>query len=446
MNTAMNSHQAHFIAHAATLPGHDSALIHASRQAAMQRFMGMGFPTKKLERWKHTSTQVIAQTVYRHVNPGCVGLDPADLDPYLIARQGIHRLVFINGLFVNSLSDMSALPGGVQAGSLARVVNESPGVVAGCIETFPTGDDQGFSELNHALWPDGAFVHVSTGTRLTQPLHLLFITTASREPMITQPWNVLIFGSDTHALVVEHYVTLGHTTHHLTNPYTSLILDDRAHVHHLLLLGERLPANHVGTVQVTQKAGSHLGSHLFANGGERTRQEVHVTLAGAEAECALDGLFFASGRQHMDFQTSMHHACGHTRSRQLYKGILDEQSRGVFNGVIRVPPGVHHTQSRQTTANLLLSDTAEIDARPQLEIHSDAVQCSHGATVGSLDPDALFYLQSRGLDVNAARALLIHGFAEELLQRVAPAEVRGWVGRSLNPGEGVRDEDRPGIV
>ncbi|MEO5351616.1 MAG: Fe-S cluster assembly protein SufD [Magnetococcus sp. XQGC-1] len=430
----MNTYQAQFAERATTLPGFALPPLRASRQESMDRFMQTGFPTQKLENWKYTAGKDLSHRSYTLPNPSCLGLDPEDLNPYLVDRRGSHRLVFVNGRLSLPLSDLHDLPRGVRVESLARVANDSPSDLEPHLRQWRSGQDQGFSELNHALWSDGAFVCFAPGTILSKPLQLLFLTTASLEPMMTLPWNLLVAGEDSQALVVESYATLGHALH-FTNSYTTLVLGDRAHLRHLLLLGESPSAHHVGTVHTTQKVGSHYDSHLFAIGGKITRQELHVILGGEEAACSLDGLFLAKARQHMDFHTSVQHTHAATRSQQLYKGVLDEQARGVFNGVVHVPPGVRHTQSQQTTANLLLSDQAEIDTKPQLEINTDAVQCSHGATVGSLDPDALFYLQSRGVDMAAARRLLVQGFAAELLQRIKPASLQDWIGRSLNLGE-----------
>ncbi|MBF0296193.1 MAG: Fe-S cluster assembly protein SufD [Magnetococcales bacterium] len=433
MNTAMNAYQDHFVEHAMQLPGFDSVSVRVSRQEAMQRFMQSGFPTQRLENWKHTSVTALWKRAYKPSEPGCMGLDPDDITPYLADRRGVYRLVFVNGLFSRPLSDLHDLPVGVRVASMAQLVNDSPCEVEPYLGNHTPGNDQGFSDLNHALWGDGAFVHLPSGTRLEKPLHLLYLSTISREPMVAMPRNVVVAGTDAHAQIVESYASLGQARH-FTNAHTTLVLGEKARVRHLLLLQESLVAHHVGTMRATQMGDSCLDSQLFSMGGELTRQELHVTLAGERAECSLDGLFIAGGGQHMDFHTSMHHTSPDTWSRQLYKGVLDGNARGVFNGVVRVPPGIHHTRSNQTSANLLLSDTAEIDTKPQLEINTDAVQCSHGATVGSLDPEALFYLQSRGLNVTSARLLLIKGFAEEVLQRVKPTLLQAWVGQSLNLG------------
>ncbi len=434
MNTPVTLYRDLFTELEKSLPGYDSLPLRSLRQEGMQHFMDKGFPSQRLENWKYTPVKAISQKIYHINNHACQGLDPSDLLPYLIAPLGVYRLVFVNGWFSQTLSDLHDLPDGVRVESMAKLVKEAPDMLEPYLKNKKSGSDQGFTHLNDALWSDGAYIHLSPGTRLERPLHLFFLTATSKKSMMTLPRNIVVAGADSHAWVVESYASLGHFPH-MTNAHSTIVLHDHAHVHHLLHLGENHSAQHVGTVESTQKGDSRLDSQLFSFGGERTRQEIHVQLAGEQAECSLDGLFIGNGRQHRDFHTSIHHTHANTRSQQLYKGILAGHARGVFNGMITVPPHVHHTQSNQLSTNLLLSDTAEIDTKPQLEINSDAVQCSHGATVGSLDPEALFYLQSRGLDASTARNLLIQGFAEELLQRITPKLVQNWIEKHFNKGE-----------
>ncbi|MBF0339829.1 MAG: Fe-S cluster assembly protein SufD [Magnetococcales bacterium] len=431
MSSALHTYQREFHDNSTHLPGWNAWQIRRSRQAAMQRVMQTDLPTQKLENWKYTSTRRLSQTPYALYTGGCVGLYLEDLDPFLVDRQASHRLVFINGLLSRRLSCLDDLPNAVQVASMARIADESPAMLSPWLEPVLTGHDQGFAELNQALWLDGAFVHIPAGVQLIKPLQLLFLTTPFQEPIVTFPWNLVIVGKSAQALVIESYLTLGQGAH-FSNARTTLVLEPQARLEHLLLLGESELAWHVGSVQATQKEGSRLDSRIFAAGGELTRQELQITLAGAEAECFQEGLFLAGRRQHMDLHSWLHHTCSNTRSRQLFKSVLDGHARGVFNGVIRIPPDLQNIQAEQKTANLLLTDTAEIDAKPQLEIHSDAVQCSHGATVGGMNPEAMFYLQSRGLDVDAARLLLIQGFADELLQTIKPAPVQEWLRQRLN--------------
>lgn len=434
MNMLVNVYQDLFTEMEKGLPGCHYLPFRTLRQEGMQHFINNGFPSQRLENWKYTSVKAISQRTYQPHHQDCSGLDPSDLEPYLISRVGIYRLVFVNGWFSRPLSDLHDLPAGVRVESMAHIVDDSPYLVEPYLKNHKLGPDQGFTNLNEALWSDGAYVFLSPGTRLEKPLHLFFLTTTSREPMMTVPRNVVIAGADSHAYIVESFATMGPSPH-FTNAHSTIFLNNNAHIHHLLCLGENHLARHVGTVETTQLAGSHLDSKVFSFGGELTRQEIHVHLAGEKAECSLDGLFVGDNYQHMDFHTSIHHTHSHTRSQQLYKGVLGGHAHGVFNGIIHVPHHVRHTQSNQLSSNLLLSDTAEIDTKPQLEITTDAVQCSHGATVGSLDPDALFYLQSRGLDTSTARSLLIQGFAEELLQKITPPLLQTWIGKRFNEGE-----------
>ncbi|MBF0272150.1 MAG: Fe-S cluster assembly protein SufD [Magnetococcales bacterium] len=434
MNTILHTCQTRFNANGAQLPGWNALPIRSSRQESLQRGLESGLPTQKLETWKYTPTRTLSRDNWGFPANGCVGIDLEDLDVFLVDRREAYRLVFVNGALSRPLSCLKDLPVGIRVESMARMARESPAVLTPYLDNFLAGNDQGFAEINHALWLDGAFVQLPPGSRLPKPLQLLFLTTAFQEPIVTLPWNVVVAGNDAQATVIESYATLGQASH-FTNAYTTLILNPQARLEHLLLLAESRLAHHVGTVQAIQMDRSQLDSKIFSIGGELTRQELHITLAGEESACVQEGLFLADGRQHMDFHTWVHHTRSHTLSRQQFKGVLDDQAHGVFNGVVRVPQGLHHIHAHQKTANLLLSDSTEIDAKPQLEIHSDAVQCNHGASVGTLDQEALFYLRSRGLDPDAARRVLVHGFADELLQRVKPDAVRNWVGQCLHLGE-----------
>ncbi|MBF0626606.1 MAG: Fe-S cluster assembly protein SufD [Magnetococcales bacterium] len=434
MNALLQVCQQQLLAADAQLPGHDALSIRRFRQEAMQRALQTGLPTQQMEHWKYTPTRWLTESAYAFHAGGCVGLDPEDLKALLVARGQVHHLVFVNGLLSLPLSGLDGLPAGVQVESMARLARESPEALEPWLGSDVTGADQGLAALNQALWPDGAFVRLASGVQLSQPLQLLFLTTSFREPIVTLPWSVVILGEGARAQVIESYATLGQGDH-FTNARTTLVLGQGAQLDHLLLLAESDRAHHVGSVQATQLGASRLAARVFAVGGALTRHELHVALAGAEAECHPDGLFVAGGRQHLELHSWIHHLHSHTRSQQWFKGVLDGEARGVFNGVVRVPQGVREIQARQQTDNLLLSDRAEIAAKPQLEIHSDAVQCHHGATVGSLDAEAIFYLRSRGLDEECARKLLVQGFIDVLLQRVQPAVVREWIARRLNSGE-----------
>lgn len=430
MNALLDHYASQFAQREHALPGRSLPwMVHARRQA-MARFQRIGFPTPRMENWKYTRVDPWVERPFTLTDPACVGLDPTDLEPFLPDCPGMARLVFVNGFWSRRLSRLEALPEGVKVGSMATVLATDPAAVQSHLPPLPEGADEGFALLNQSLWRDGAYLRLAGEATLARPLQLLFIATPSAEPVFTLPCNLIEVAPGARARVVESYFTLGESGH-FTDAWTTLVVGREAHLDHLLVLGESARAYHVGALQATVGAGGRLVSRTFANGGRMVRRNLHAHLAGEGAEVTLDGLFLATGKQHLDFHTWIHHDQSRTRSRQLYKGVLNGAARGVFNGAILVPSGVRETRSRQVSANLLLSATAEIDTKPQLEIHAEAVQCSHGAAVGSLDAEALFALRSRGVDEVRAKTLLIEGFADEVLQPVAPPALRAWLARSL---------------
>lgn len=408
------------------LPGFHLAWVRRDREDAMARFMATGLPGRGMEGWKYTAPPLQPDHPMALANPTCIGLDPEDLAPLLMQRRLRQHLVFVNGHFSRSLSNTTALPEGVWLAGLASQLIRDPEEALAGFSSAPVGEDQGFSHLNRALWRDGVFLRVGAGVRLEQPLQLLFIATETADPLLLLPRNVLVVERGAVARVVESHLCLGKGSH-LTNAWGSLLVEEGGHLHHTILVEGGESARHVATLRATLAANSRLDAGLFALGGGLSRQELWVELAERGARCHLTGLFAATAGQQVDFQVHVRHCASATTSHQAFRGVLDGQARGIFNGVVRVPPGVEKIVSSQTTRNLLLSSQAEIDAKPQLEIHASDVQCTHGATVGQLDEEALFYLRSRGMDLATARRLLVGAFVGEILQQLEPEVLRGWV-------------------
>jgi Fe-S cluster assembly protein SufD len=316
------------------------------------------------------------------------------------------RLVFVNGLFAPELSLLTELPEGVTVTNLASVLAEGG---AGLEPFFsrPFGEyDHAFTALNTALAEDGAFIQVAADTLVSAPIELVFLSDAQGFPIIASPRSLIRAGPRSRVAVVETYAgTTGDPT--CTNAVTQVVLDEGAQVEHYKIQDEPDTAFHLALLDV--------------------RNEVHVRLEGEGAKVSIDGLYLPRGDQHHDNPILIEHAAPRCTSRQLYKGIVDERGHGVFNGRIIVWPGASGTDASQTNKNLLLSDHAEVDTRPRLEIFTDDVKCTHGAAVGALDEEALFYLRSRGVPHEAARALLTYAFASEMLDRVPFESLRSRV-------------------
>jgi len=266
-------------------------------------------------------------------------------------------------------------------------------------------------------------VHIPEGTRIQEPIHLLFLSTAPEEATVSHPRNLIVLGEDSQAVILESYVGLDHQPY-FTNLVTEIAVGKNAALDHYKLNRESDEAFHIATLQIHQDRSSNVRTFDATLGGVLTRNEVNGVLGGEGATCALEGLFLVSGKQHVDNHTRLEHAQPHCDTREVYKGILDDQATGVFHGRIVVKPGAQKTDSKQTNNNLLLSDEAVINTKPQLEIYADDVKCTHGATVGQLDKNALFYLRSRGIDITTARSLLIYAFASQVLAGIRVDSVR----------------------
>jgi Fe-S cluster assembly protein SufD len=335
-------------------------------------------------------------------------------------------------------------PPGVRIESLGDALITHAESLRSLLSAEPTDGLDAFGALNAAFWRDGAFVQVPAGVTVAAPIHLLFVSTTSGPARVHHPRSVVVLEPGSAATLVETYVTLAASTC-LTNATTDVIVGMGAGLDHYKVQVEDPLAFHVGRLRVREAGDSRVGSCAVTFGGRLTRNDVHVHLGAEAARCELSGLYVIGGGQHVDTHTVIDHAAPQAMSRQLYKGILDGHARGVFSGRVIVRPGANGTDAYQTNKNLLLSDEAEVDSKPQLEIFADDVRCSHGAADGQVAEDAIFYLKSRGLGEEDARALLTFGFANEVLGTVQVEPVRTWLTRLLTArlGRGRVSDEAP---
>ncbi len=415
---------AHYLAEQArvrgALPGAGTAWLRDLREWGLARFAELGFPGPRDEQWKYTRTAAVAARSFRLSE--AVPTPPRDaLDPFLIPGLDPYRLVFVNGRYSAELSDTGGLPAGVEMSSLAEVLASSPDRARSWVSSTPVRS--GFDALNQAFLADGAWLEVPPGVALERPVQLIYLSVGSDPPTLANVRNVLVLGVNAQAKVIESYGAAGAAAG-LTNAVTTVGLADGASLEHYKLQEESEKAFHVARLDVRQARDSRFTSHSVSLGGELTRNDIGAALEAEGAECTLNGLYMVDGRQHVDFHTSVEHTQPRGTSREFYKGILGGRARGVFNGRIHVHPGAQKTDSQQSNQNLLLSRDAEVDTKPELEIYADDVKCSHGATVGQLDPDMLFYLRSRGIDPDSARGLLTYGFAQDVIERMSLEAVR----------------------
>ncbi|HYG98794.1 MAG TPA: Fe-S cluster assembly protein SufD [Terriglobales bacterium] len=467
-----------FEAFAKRAPGADTPWMKQLRQEAFARFWELGFPTLRDEDWRFTSLAPLSARTFRlasgvkgyHALTGN-GTAPVAIDLATIHRRtpaGVGaRVVFVNGRYAPELSkvDHSDVGRGTvpsphkppQASSEAQKV-----VVMSLAEAIAAGHplvqqhlakhedyrSDAFTALNTAFVEDGAFIHVKRGAVVEAPIYVLYVSVGNAEALMAHPRNLIVAEEQSQATVVEDYVSLPvgqqdgsdtppHTrleagaTLFFSNVVTEVVAGQDALLSHYMIEREDESAINVSTLHLQQARNANVDSHSVLIGGGLVRNNVHPVLTGEGADCLINGLFVANGRQHMDNYMKVEHAAPHCNSRQFYNGILDGQSRGVFHGRIIVHKDAQKTDAKQTNRNLLLSDGAQIDTKPQLEIYADDVKCTHGATIGQMDEEALFYMRSRGIAEQEARRLMLFAFASECLDRMKPGPVRSWLEESV---------------
>ncbi len=406
------------------LNGESKSPVHMIRKTALDTFTKLGFPTTKNEEWKFTSVLPIAQTHFAQIlNPDPSGITQKDIKHFLFPGLEKNRLVFVNGHFSKELSSITAVPKGATVKSLAEALRADKDIVEQHLSRHARFDENTFTALNTGFMSDGAFINVPAGVIVEEPIFLLYVATKYSEPFITHPRNLVIVGKNAQVSIVERYVSLQDTVY-FTNAVTEIVAGENSVIEHDKLQQEHTNAFHVGSLHITMEAKSNFTSNSFVMGGSLVRNDI-VSVLGAEGiECTLNGLSLATGKQHIDNHTTIDHAKPHCNSHELYKSILDGKSKGVFNGKIFVRKDAQKTDAKQTNKTLLLSDEATIDTKPQLEIFADDVKCTHGATVGHLDAEAVFYLRSRGIGIDLARDILTYAFASDVTRRVKIEAVR----------------------
>jgi Fe-S cluster assembly protein SufD len=385
------------------------------RGKAAARFAALGFPTVRDEEWRFTNVAPIASTDFQQAAPVAVSVDEVDALPY---GHLPFRIAIVNGRFSAELSRLTNLPSGVRAGSLAAAFTEHGDEVARYYAQAADHHWRAFVALNTALAADGAYLFLPEGVVFEHPVEILFVAAGdSAAAEMVSARTLIVAGARSQVRIVETYVSLRNGTY-FTNAVTELFAGENAVVDHYKVQQEGLEAFHVATMQLDAQRSATLASHSFSLGGRLVRNDVNAVLDGEGAEVTLNGLYLADGERLIDNHTTIDHAKAHCPSHEVYKGILGGKARAVFNGKIIVRQDAQKTDAKQTNRALLLSDHASINTKPQLEIFADDVKCTHGAAIGQLDEDAIFYLRARGLTYFEARDLMIHAFAGEIIDRV----------------------------
>jgi Fe-S cluster assembly protein SufD len=392
----------------------DVSPFQALRDAGFRKFAALGFPTTHDEEWRFTNVSAIARRNFVPAAP----VAPGDIDQLAPWTAG-NRLVFVNGFLTEQVS---TLPAGVRLGDLDADAVEHLGNHAGFQENP-------FVALNTAFLGHGAFVRVARGTVVEAPIHIVYVTLGGQVGDLphVHPRSLVVVGPDAQCTIVESYVGAGA---YFTNAVTEIVAADSAVVDHYKVTLEAKGAYHVATLQATLGKTANFSSHSFSLGGALVRNDAGAKLSEG-TEATLNGLYIVNGTQHVDNHTVIDHAKPHANSHEMYKGILDGNASAVFNGRIHVRKDAQKTDSKQTNKNLVLSDDAVIDTKPELQIFADDVRCTHGATIGQLDAEAMFYLRSRGIGKSDARSLLTYAFAQDIIDRVKVQPLKDALERIL---------------
>ena len=416
---------AHFRLFEKGLNGEAAADIHRLRTSAIRRFAELGFPTTHNEEWRFTNIASIVrgdfEPVLAYANDG---VTQKEINHFIFEGEKGIRLVFLNGHFSRELSTLSRLPAGARVDSLASVLRDDPGLAIGHVNSCAKFEDNAFIALNTAFLQDGAFISVPDGVAIEEPIHILYVATGRQGTFLIHPRNLILAGKGSRLSIAESYVSLAGNTY-LTDTVSEIVVGREAVVEHDTLQEESAGAYHIGATHIELGAGSTFTSNSVALGGSIVRNNVTAVFGGEGSECTLNGLSLSTGHQLIDNHTTIDHAVPRCVSHELYKAILDGESRGVFNGKIFVRPDAQKTDAKQTNKSLLLSDAATIDTKPQLEIFADDVRCTHGATVGALDEEQVFYLRSRGIGDEASRDILTFAFAADVINRIHMSPLRG---------------------
>lgn len=392
------------------------------RRAGNAHFTELGFPTTDDEEWRFTNIRPITE-LSPQLAPGDARLSLADIAPFTYGNLKARRLVFVDGRYHPELSSPGA-NNEVQALNLAAAIQADENILTQHLGRYARIDDNAFAALNTSMIEDGAVITIAARHAASDPILLLFISTGRVAGTITNPRILVVARERSEARVVEKYVSLGNEPH-LTNVVTELVLEEGARLEHCKIQDESLSAFHVATIQGYQKRNSNLLTHSISLGAGIARNNVIPVLDAEGCECTMNGLYLGRDTQIVDHHTSIHHAKPHCNSHEFYHGILDGKSQGVFNGKIFVRPDAQKTDAKQTNRNLLLSDDATIQTKPQLEIFADDVKCTHGATIGQLEDEHIFYLRARGIGLDNARRMLVHAFASDIVNRISIDEIRG---------------------
>lgn len=408
--------------------GSGEAWLLPTRKAAFARFSELGFPTIRDEEWRFTNVSAIAEGGYEPcAMEAGARVTGEELSPFAAGDLGEQLLVFVNGRFEPSLSHCEQLDAGLSLANLGDSILADGPALEPFLARHAAFDGQAFTALNTAMFEDGAVVRVAKNSVVGRPVHLLYVSTAAasstEQPFATFPRNLIVAEENSQVTVVETYLGIGQVSS-LTNTVTEIVGEAGSTVEHFKIIRESIDTHHMADLHITQGRGSRVSSLVATFGGSIVRNDINANLDGEGGNCTLNGLSMIGGQQHVDNHLRVIHAEPHCDSWEYFKGIYDGSAVGVFSGRIIVRKDAQKTDAKQTNKSLILSKNARAESKPQLEILADDVKCTHGVTIGQVNPDEVFYLMTRGVDESAARRILVRAFAQEGLDRVSVPALR----------------------
>ena len=394
------------------------------RETAFERFAQLGFPTPRQEDWKYTNLALLTRAFTEPRAAETSGLTAEQFAPLAYEEAAASRLVFVNGHYRADLSSVEALPAGVAVLTWGEVwQSEYADIVKEHLARGADYQEHALTALNTALFDGGAFIYVPQEVKVDAPIHLAFVASEPEAQSVTHPRLLVVMERGSAATLIESYARAGESVY-FTNAVVEIALADEAQLTHYKVQRESQNAFHIATTHAALQRGSRYDTTTITLGAQLSRHDANVVFHSTGAECFIDGLYLVGGQQHTDTHSLISHRVPHCASHQTYKGILDGTSRAVFNGKVYVHEHANGTDAQQTNKNMLLSNTARVDTKPQLEIYNDDVKCAHGATVGQMEEEELFYLLSRGLHPDLARNLLTYGFAEEIINKIGIPSIK----------------------
>jgi Fe-S cluster assembly protein SufD len=404
------------------LPGQDAAWLKTLRLQALEQFKQTGFPTDELESWKYTNLSLnLLKESFAFEAPASTVVVAAQLKKAGFDTDKAHLMVFVNGQFSKELSSLKTLAKGITVQNIASALTNE--TVKAFVGKIALSQNRAFTAINTAFFTDGLFIQLEAGKVLDAPVHVVYISTNAGQATQTHLRNLLVLANDSKANVIEHYWG-ENVSAYFTNVVTEVAMAKGSTLEHMKIGQEDIKGYHIGSLIAQQEEGSHFTSRLFSVGGALTRNDIETTLDQKKAECVMEGLYLAKDKQHVDTRTFIDHLSPNCNSTEVFKGVIDGQAVGVFDGRILVRENAQKTDARQSNKNLLLTKEAKIYSKPQLQIYADDVKCSHGSSTGQIDDEALFYLQSRGISREEAKKVLVYAFAGEMVEKIESAYLK----------------------